>query len=54
MDNRNYDIYKNYIMMDGSHIYQTASDMAMEKMCAYTPADNAFTHWKCLLRCCIN
>ena len=39
MDNCLFDTYKNSIMPHGTHMFQTASYMVMEKMCAY-PSSN--------------
>ena len=41
-------------MPHGRHIYATASDMDMAKICAYPPSQHAFPHGKCVLRCCYN
>ena len=34
------------------HTYAKASDMAKEKICAYTHSDHALPHWKCVMQCC--
>ena len=52
--NRLFEIYKNSVIPHGIHIYATAADMAMDKMCAYPPPQHAFPHWKCVLSCCSN
>ena len=35
MYNRLFETYKNSVMPHGKHIFKTASEMAMERMCAY-------------------
>ena len=35
MDNRLFETYTNFVVLHGKNIPQKASDMAMEKMCAY-------------------
>ena len=54
MENCISETYKNSVILNGWHIYQTASDMAMEKMWAYPPSQHALPHWSCMLRCCVN
>ena len=39
-------------MTHGRHIYAKASDMEKATMCTYPQYDNAFPHWKFVLRCC--
>ena len=39
-------------MTHGRHIYPTASDIAMAKLCAYPFYQYELPHWKCVLRCC--
>ena len=41
-------------MTHGRHIYVTASDMVMAKMCSYPPSQHELPHWKCVLHCCAN
>ena len=54
MDNRPFETYKNSVIPHRHHIYQTASDIYMSKICAYTQSHHALPHWKCVLRCCDN
>ena len=46
--------YKNSVMPHGRHIYVTASDMVMAKMCSYPPSQHELPHWKCVLHWCAN
>ena len=39
-------------MPNGKHIFKTASDMDIEKMCAYLSSKYALPHWKCVMSCC--
>ena len=52
--NRLFETYKNSVMPHGRHIYAISAYMAMATMCAYTPSQHAWPHWKCVLRCCSN
>ena len=36
MANRLFETYKNTFMPHGNHMFQTETDIVMEKMCAYT------------------
>ena len=54
MANHIFETYKNSLMPHGHHIYATASDMAMAKVCAYPLYQNTFPHWKCVFPCCAN
>ena len=54
MSYRLFETYKNSVMPHGCHIYQTASPMAMETICAYPSPPHAFPHWKCVLHCYAN
>ena len=38
-------------MSHGKHIFQTASDIAMAKICAYTSSNYVLPHWKCFFSC---
>ena len=52
MANCLFDTYKNSVMPHGKYMFQTASDMAMAKMCSYPTSKYALPHWKYILRCC--
>ena len=52
MANSLFDICTNTVMPHENHMFQTASDMAMAKMCAYTSSKYALPHWKCVLIFC--
>ena len=39
-------------MPHGKHTFKTASDMAMEKMCAYPSSKYSLPRCKCVLWCC--
>ena len=52
MTNFLFDTYKNSAIPYGNHMFQTASDMAVAKMCAYPSSNYSLIHWKCVLRCC--
>ena len=54
MDNCLFETYKNSVMPHVRYIYATAADIAMAKICTYTPSQHAFPHWNFLLRCCSN
>ena len=41
-------------MPHGCHIYATSADTAIATLCVYPPHQHAFSHWKCMLRCCSN
>ena len=49
-----FETYKKSVMPHGRHIYETASDMDMDTMCAYLPYQHALPHWKFVLRFCSN
>ena len=51
MANRLFETYKNSIMPHVKHMFQTASDMYMEKMCAYPSSNYVLPHFKCVLHC---
>ena len=51
MDNCLFETYKNFVRPHGRHIYQTAYDMSMSTMCAYTSSQHILTHWKFVLCC---
>ena len=53
MENCLFDTHRNYIMTHGDHMFQTASDMGMEKMCAYPLSNYVLPHCKCVLHCCV-
>ena len=53
-NNRLFETYKKYVMTHGNHIYATASDTTMAKICAYPPYQHALTSCKCVLHCCTN
>ena len=40
------------VMPHGLHIYDKASNMLKETMCAYPSSVHELPHWKCVLRCC--
>ena len=52
MANRLFKTYKNYVIPHGKHIFKTASNMDMAKMCEYPSSEYALPHWKCILCCC--
>ena len=52
MVNLLFETYKNSVIPHGKHMFQTASDMAMTKICAYTSSSYSLPHWKCVLYCC--
>ena len=52
--NRLFETYKNSVMPHGCHIYETAADTTMAKICTYPPSQHAFPQWKCVLCCCSN
>ena len=52
MSYRLFETYINSVMTHVCHSYQTASDMSMATMFAYSPSQHAFPHYKCVLRCC--
>ena len=43
MANILFDTYKNNFMIDGKHMFHTASDMVITTMCAYPSSKYAFT-----------
>ena len=47
MSNRLFETYKNSVMPHGHHIYETASDMFMETICAYPPSQHEL-----VVHCC--
>ena len=47
-----FETYTNTVMTHGKHMFQTASGMEMEIMCAYPLSKYALSYWKCVLRCC--
>ena len=49
-----FETYKNYVVPHDCHIYGTAADILMYKMCEYPPSQHAIPHWKCVLHCCSN
>ena len=53
MSNNLFEAYKNTVLPHGKHMFQTASDMEMENICAYPSLKYALPHWKCVLRCCV-
>ena len=40
-------------MPHGNHMFQTAYDMEMERMCTYPSSNYALPHLKYILRCCV-
>ena len=54
MANRLFETYKNSVMPHDHHIYATASDIYLAKICAYSLSQYALPHWKCLLCFCYN
>ena len=44
--NHVFDTYKNLVMTNGKHIFNTSSDMAMEKMCEYPSSKYALPYCK--------
>ena len=52
MDNYLFETYQNSAMSHGFHIYETASDMDMAKICAYSSSKHAFPYLKCVLSFC--
>ena len=42
-----------YIMLYGKQMFQTAYEIAMSKILAYSSSKYALPHWKCVLRCCM-
>ena len=52
MDNREYVTYKNSVMTRGKDMFQTASYMAKEKMCAYPSSQYYLSDWKYVLCFC--
>ena len=51
MANRVFEIYNNYIIPYGKHIFNTVSDMSMAKMCAYPSSKYMLPHRKYVLWC---
>ena len=49
---RIYKTYNNTVMPHVRHIYNKASGMSQDTMCAYPRSDHAIPHWKFVLRCC--
>ena len=49
MANWLFEAYKNSVILHGCHMYSSAYDMAMAKLCEYTPSQHAITHWKCVV-----
>ena len=47
-----FETYKNSVQPNGCHIYNTAVDMAMEKMCTCTSKHHRLPHFKYVLHCC--
>ena len=39
-------------MTHGHHIYQTASELAMTRICSYPQSQHSSPHWKFVLCCC--
>ena len=54
MENIPFKAYINSAMTNGSHIYQTSYDIAMETMCTYPPYQHTLPQFKFVLRCCDN
>ena len=40
-------------MPHGRHIYAKSSGIAKATLCVYRQSDHALSHWKCVLRCCV-
>ena len=49
-----FETYKNYLILHGLNIYQTAYDMSMDTMCANPLFQHLLSHWKCVFCCCTN
>ena len=47
-----FETYNSYVQPPGCHIYNTTSDIAMEKVCPCTSKYHRRPHWKCMLNCC--
>ena len=47
-----FEIFKDYVRPHGCHIYNTAVEMPMAKMCTCTSKYHGLAHCKYVLRCC--
>ena len=54
MSSRIFKTYRNSVLSHGCNIYQTESDVVMDKFCAYPITQYELPHCKYVLRCCTN
>ena len=40
-------------MQHGNHKFNTAFEMAMATICAFSPSKYTLPHWKCVFLCCV-
>ena len=52
MANRLFDTHNNSIMPHENHMFNTAYNITVAKMCAYTSSNYTLKHWKCALCYC--